>query len=840
MTTRDHHLAGDDAGPERRRRALELFETACDLAPDARAAWLAQACAGDLALRQRVEAMLAADAGGQQAFSGNAADWLHNRDDDADTAATFTPRRIGPWRLLSVLGHGGMGAVFRAERADGAYAQQAALKLIRFELDTPAARERFLQERQILASLRHPSIARLLDGGFDEHGAPYFAMELVEGQRIDAWCAAQRLDVRARVRLFQQVVEAVGEAHRNLVVHRDLKPSNVLVDADGRAKLLDFGIAKLTQDAGVTVTGERAMTPEYAAPEQVQGGPVTTATDVYQLGVLLYGLLAGAHPLGLDSGARLHLGRQMAALARPPLPLSRAALQAGEAAAAERGATAKGLGRQLSGDLEAIAGCCLEPDPARRYPSADALLSDLRAWLDGRPVNARLPTAGYRLRRFVGRNQLAVGAGAALLLALLAGLVGTAWQARRAAAERDQVLAEMRRTESIKNYLMLMFRDAGEAQGEQAVTAKQVLDRSAKNLALQYRGKPREHADTVEALGSLYPYMNDSEGAIPLLRDYLQHHASDALPEQRADIGAQLSEAELLGGNPAEARKRLDDAQAFWNRDADRYRRQLIASRKLQSQVEKEESGPARAIVTLEQALREHDAYFGRDNPETANILNSLAIAYQANGQIDQADRAFADCWKVYEAIGATNASGALLSLGNWATVAYRKQDYPRAISLLKRATALRRELYGPSAALAAMQGNLGKIVMISKRPEEALAHLQPALAMARQFTGDNSPLTINTQLTVAEAQLQLRRFDQASATLRQTYAALHAGMGERSVFYALGSGIEARLYDAQGRRAEARALADRMVRVLTELGEAGAPYLAEARKLQATLLERA
>lgn len=427
-------------------RALQVFDALADLPATERERELARLCAGDEALLAAVRRMLAADAGGDGVLGAPPDQFL---DPDAgDAQDSLIGQTLGAWRLAGVLGHGGMGAVYRGERHAGGFEQHAAIKLIRMGMDSRQARERFLRERQNLARLRHPHIAALLDGGVSEAGAPWFAMELVEGQRIDHWCDARRLGIRARVQVFGQVLDALAYAHRNLVIHRDLKPVNVLVDGQGNAKLLDFGIARLLEEGtgdGLTATRERAMTPEYASPEQVHGQPVTTATDIYQLGLMLHGLLAGTHPFGITG--QTPLAQQMQAMERTPQTLVEAAGRASNAMLEARATDRSGLARQVRGDLAAIVMHCLAREPERRYGSVDALASDLRAWLAGLPISVRADSRGYRLRRFLRRNRLAVAAVAAVVAALAIGLGGALWQAREARLQAQRAVAEQRRAQ---------------------------------------------------------------------------------------------------------------------------------------------------------------------------------------------------------------------------------------------------------------------------------------------------------------------------------------------------------------------------------------------------------
>ena len=728
---------------------------------------------------------------------------------------------VGDFRIEKLVGRGGMGEVYLAVRHGADFEQHVALKLIRPE--AAGAMAHFGNERRILAALEHPGIARLIDGGLAPDGRPYMAMEYVDGLDILSYAKEKRLGLDARLQLFREVCSAVDFAHRNLVVHRDLKPANILVTDDGHVKLLDFGIARLMEESGSAAQTLHLLTPDYAAPEQIEGGAITMATDVYALGLLLFELLVGASPWRLrDSALPTTLARRLEA---DPPPPSEAAVRDGPV-----------LRRKLFGDLDAIVLKALRREPSARYQSASQLWNDIARHQRREPVLARGDARGYRLRRFISRHRVAVAVSTAVMVPLLAGLVGVAWQAREAARERDQARLEMRRAEAVKNYLMLMFRTAGENAGADPLTAKQVLDESAKRLADQYRDQPQTRAELLETLGALYGYMHDYEGAAPLLREFLATPEAQAAPDQRAEISLQLAEVELRRGNTAEARRLLDDAQAYWNADAGKHRVALLGSRLLQAQVEREESGLPTAIATLKATLAEHDRHYGRDHANTAGVLNSLAIALLHNGEIEPADAAFREAWQAFGAAGQQASAGALLTLGNWATVAFRKNDLASAEQRLRQATDLRRQLYGPSAALAAMQANLGKIVLRAGRADEASPLLEDALAMSREFTGEHSPLTVSALQGLTEALIRLGQLEPAAARLAEAQAAARAHSGEQQVLYALCDGLDARLRLARGDLAGARELAAVMAVKVDALGPAAAPYQAEVQRLRGEL----
>ncbi|MFO1474637.1 MAG: serine/threonine-protein kinase [Lysobacterales bacterium] len=511
----------NDAASERRRRALAIFDQVADLAGGEREARLLEACAGDDELLAQVRALLAADASDAEPVSGDVAAWgealAHAHEDDG-AHGHMLGRSIGAWKIVGVVGHGGMGAVYAVERGDGAYAQRAALKLIRASADTPTARERFLRERQILAGLQHPNIATLLDGGISADGEPWFVMELVEGVPIDRWCDERKLGLRERCVLFLQVLDAVRYAHRNLVVHRDLKPSNLLVDADGRVKLLDFGIAKQLEGGDVTATHDRALTFEYASPEQLHDAPITTATDLWQLGVILHRLLSGAHPFGLTRDTPV--ASQLQQLRSRPEPLTRAAAQASPELAAQHAAAWPPRWRTpCAATSPPSAADLLRRDPEQRYASADALASDLRAWLDDRPISAAPLSRGERTRLWLRRNRTLV----ASIAAISAGPArrhrrGATWQAHAARTRANIAQRENASANAAMQFITSTFAATSPERTLKAdVSLRQLLEHAQAELDARGAVDPKVRQPMQRMLGRLYYSVDDSKRAAELL-----------------------------------------------------------------------------------------------------------------------------------------------------------------------------------------------------------------------------------------------------------------------------------------------------------------------------------
>jgi eukaryotic-like serine/threonine-protein kinase len=449
--------------------------------------------------------------------------------------APMAERRIGPYRLLKELGHGGFGVVYLAARADEAYHKRVAIKVLRVGIGNAEAFRHFRRERQILAVLEHPNIARLLEGGTTDDGLPYLVMEYVQGQPIDSYCDGRRLPIAGRLRLFREICSAVSFAHRNLIVHRDLKPGNILVAPEGVPKLLDFGIAKLLQPElsgeAPTATGF-AMTPEYASPEQVRGQGVTTASDVYALGVVLYELLTGHRPYRLKSRQTLEVLKAVCdeEPQKPSIVVTRSeegiegrASITPEGVGGARDLSPERLGRRLSGDLDNIVLMALRKEPHRRYGSVEALSEDIACYLQERPVLARKGTAAYRAGKYVRRHALGVAVAVGFVLLLGGFSVAMAIQSRHLARERDHAAQERDKAEKVSSFLVDLFKvsDPSEAKGN-TVTAREILDKGAERIRGELKDKPEVQATLMHTMGQVYKSLGLYDKAEGLLSSALE------------------------------------------------------------------------------------------------------------------------------------------------------------------------------------------------------------------------------------------------------------------------------------------------------------------------------
>ncbi|MEM6328146.1 MAG: serine/threonine-protein kinase [Bacteroidota bacterium] len=751
---------------DRWRQIEAVFTEAADLPPDRREAFLDRACQTpdgqpDATLRTEVEAMLAAETSASEYFDAASVQL-------AEGAAGITsrpPERAGPWHPVELIGRGGMGEVYRAERADAeapdGFAQTAALKLVQPGL-APDLVARFHAERRILASLDHPGIARLLDGGTASDGRPYLAMELVHGEPITAYCDRHRLGVDERLALFAQVCDAVAYAHQRLVVHRDLKPSNVLVE-DGagdagtrdsgvvsphspvaspsrapRVKLLDFGVARLLDpEADATRTGLHALTPEYAAPEQLRGDPPSTATDVYALGVLLYELLAGQRPFRLP--ARLAVEAARVVMEETPTDPSAAVRDTTtlpgtltpEAIAEARATRPDRLQRRLRGDLDRIAQVALRKEPDRRYASAASLGQDIRRHLSGLPVEARPATLGYRLGRFVRRHRGAVLGTAAALAAVVA-VAGLAF---------DRVTDERDRAERALGLMETVFQEGDpyrdEAAFDSLITAQTPLGDALYAAALRVERETADDPDTRHRLlGAL-------TGAV----------VSDSL---RRDLHE----------------RRLRLAEEAFGPDDRRTAEATGALGYYLSETARDSLDLARAESLLRRALALTEAASGPDAQETGGALVTLATHLKDTGAAEEAEglaRRGVEIARRHQPEARTSLETALMIHG---LTLKNMGDAEGAYRAAKESVEIAREVRGEGGAnLVSVLANAALAAEAADKPDEALAYHEEATRLAVQNFGAADPTTLTVRMNLATALQQAERYTEAEREHREILA---------------------------------------------------------------------
>jgi eukaryotic-like serine/threonine-protein kinase len=674
--------------------------------------------------------------------------------------------RLGAWRITRLLGRGGMGEVYEAARADGNFEQRVAIKLL--QRDAAAQMERFQAERQILARLDHPGIARLYDGGVTEDGRPFMTMEFVEGRSITEYCRITRASFEQRLALFIQVCDAVAYAHRNLIVHRDLKPSNILVTPNGSVKLLDFGIAKLldAQRARVTQAAATPMSPICAAPEQLTGGAVTTATDVYALGLLLFELLSGTHPWMGSETPILQAMRMV--LQRPAPSLSRTA---------ETQPNAPVPVRLLRGDLDAIVAKALRKEPGDRYATVEAIKLDVERARRGEPVEAREGARLYVISRTLRRYRWAAAAVAAVIVSLAVGLGVAAWQAEKAAQERDVARRDAAREEAVRYNLTGLFRAAISDQGSKSTTAKGMIDSSAQRVLKEYRDKPLLAGQVVLTLADLYGALEDVNGAASLLEGFLAQADAKADPFAVADARQKLANIELLRGHADRAETLLGQAETFWRTWPQQYAEERLEGLVTRARLKRTQGDIEGAIATTRDAIAQRIALSGHDNRETAVLFNSLAITLGTVNRVPEALKAYYETTAIYRALGLGDGLDAQIIVANTGTLEMRAGHLRDAESLLKSSVERERALAGDSAAVAAAMSYYGRLLSVTNRNEAAISVLRESVDMAARYAGPDSPVAIQARTFLGEALLGAGN-QQAASTLAEAHQAAMAHYG--------------------------------------------------------------
>lgn len=635
-------------------------------------------------------------------------------------------RRLGAWCLERPLGSGGMGSVWLARRSDGRFDGVAAIKLPHLGLLGADGQRRFAREAQALARLTHPHIASLHDAGVTSDGQPYLVLEYVSGGPIDVHCDERRLGVHKRIELVLQMLDAVAHAHVRLVLHRDIKPGNVLVTDNGEVKLVDFGIAQLLadDDTGALQPSQQLLTPDFAAPEQLQGGPVGTATDVYAAGLLLYLLLTGLHPhavAGMSPAERLRV-----ALDQDPPSLPEAARRAGDEAAARRGLAPAALVRALRGDLAAIVAKALHRSPAERYPDARALADDLRRHLAHQPVQARPDGRAYRAARFVRRHRSGVAAAALMACALVAGVAGTTWQARRAAQERDVALQLSRRNAALVEFFESMLTQA--AQGERPVTVPALVQRS-RAIARQGGGDAATGASVLLMLADLTVTLDDTAGAQALLDDAAGRLRAAGGPDAALHARWACAQAFVASkqGRRDEALQGL--AQALAGTADPLVRAECLLRRAWVAQNHHDAAG---ALADAQQALALIRATPGASPLREAQALGNVAYGHHLAGQPAEADALFAQTLARMRALGRGDTPEMVTFLNNRGIAAFASGDVQRARDSYDEALAVAAHLAPDAPPPFYLLRNRAVAELELAQHDAALADFQRALADAQ------------------------------------------------------------------------------------------------------------
>ncbi|MEM8483944.1 MAG: serine/threonine-protein kinase [Bacteroidota bacterium] len=802
-----------------------LFAEAITLSGVERAVFLENACETQPHLRAHVEALCEAHekaASYLDVIDGSNAAVLLQETHQGSIAEAGT--RVGSYQLIREIGRGGMGVVYLAERADGQFEQQVALKLMKQGIDTAQVRERFLRERQILAQLRHPNISRLLDGGVDEAGRPYIVMEYVAGTSLIKYCNEHTLDIDARLQLFQHVCKAVQYAHQNLTVHRDLKPSNMLVTSADELKLLDFGIAKLlTPDTtpGQTLTqmGSTPMTPEYAAPEQFSGEPVTTATDVYALGVVLYELLVGRRPFVADNASPKHISEAIAASApsRPSVAVQDKTGTDPVTVSQQRSTHPDRLQRRLAGDLDTIVLKALRKEPDRRYASAEAFFEDIRRHLEGLPVLARSDTFGYRAGKFVRRHRSAVALASLLVMSLFAGLFTTLWQAREAASEAAKA-------DRVKEFTISLFEASNpmlQAQGD-SIQVRELLDQGVGRINEELQDQPEVKGEMLATLGRVYRELGSFEKADSLLFQALKVREEVNGPDH-PDIATSLYNLAWLKRLTEE----FDEADSLYRRSYD-MRVRLFGPKHLDVAesalglgiLHNDRAAYDTAISYYNEALAIYDEEY--DDPNHSDVLtlqNNLATMYSATDNVQLAESLYTEVLESRRVTLGEQHPHFALSLANLGAQKLDQAEYEIADSLFGEALEVYIHNYGFNHAESAS-------VMVRKAVAkqslgaylEADSLFATALEIQKVIFGEVDSRVGSTMYNMARLRMVYGDYAGAERMYRSVMEIDRKTLGEEHVYIALNLDYLGQALLEQGKTELALAYSDRATAMLMKL----------------------
>lgn len=725
------------------------------------------------------------------------ADGLHER----------TGELIGPYRVIRSLGSGGMGEVLLAERDDRQFRQQVALKLVRRGVQSTTVLARLKAERQILASLDHPNIARLLDGGTTHDGTPYIVMEYIDGIAIDQYCDQHKLDIEARLRLFRTVCSAVHSAHQNLIVHRDLKPSNILVMPDGTPKLLDFGIAKildersLSHTLAVTQYDMRVMTPDHASPEQIRGDLITTSSDVYCLGILLFELLAGARPFVIKSQRLTDIER--AICDEEPRSLV-AASDAGDIGPAPHSLTqiaewrstpVTKLKRLLSGDIATVVAMAMRKEPERRYSSVEQFSADIERYLNHMPVAACKDTWQYRTQKFVRRHRVGVGIAAAATFAIIGFTSLTIVQSQRIAREKA-------RAENVSSFLVSMFKQADPTENRgREITAREILDIGSRNIGLQLDNQPETRALLQTTIGTVYSELGIYEDAERLLRESLRAQVA----RNRMNDPSTAATLEALGNMFLDkrdfkgAQEPLDQALGIYRRNAGN--RDIAVARTLRSlgllKQQALQFDAARAL--MQESLEIVDSL--KDIENQVLTLNSLAMLSEQQGDYISAEQYYRRALaKIEQDSGADRASNAL-TVHNLAVILQKQGRMSEAQPLFKDSLARYTEIYGAEhPRTLVMMSNYGMFLHRMRDLDEAEKTFRQVLQLDRKVRGATHSYTGYDQVNLGSLYYDRGRFADAESEFKQALEIYKISLPESHGYIGSARRSLATAYIAQGK----------------------------------------
>ena len=757
-----------------------LFLEALELDAKDRASFLDEACGGDQSIRAEVEALLIAS-------EDDMAIALENRllNDDAPRHWRYENQVVGAYQLEQLIGSGGMGDVYLASRNDGQFEHKVALKLMQAGLRSNPVLARFRLERQVLARLSHPNITELLDGGIDEHGRPYFVMQYVNGVPITQYCDSHRLTIDERLTLFQVVCEAVQHAHKNLVVHRDIKPSNILVTEEGVVKLLDFGIAKILnpeweKTLAVTRTGMKFMTPEYAAPEQVRGEAITTATDVYGLGVLLYEMLTGSRPYQLQSRTPAEIERTIcdSLPTRPSEVFDTSRINSDVLPDLEAAGRARCMGIQrlknfLRGDLDNIVLMALRKEPSRRYPTAAQLAEDVDRFRKKLPVLAQRDSMTYRLEKFVQRHRMSVSFSIAVVAVLLAFSIITAYQSRLLKKERDQARTEKVRAERVIGLLVSLFETANPAvvPGGDTLSVGEFVDRGAEKSLAEVEDDPAVATQLKNTLGRMYAAQGQYQTGYKFLKDAYEMQESLYGPEDSITT-AYLHEVAVMTWRLGDASTALGMFTDLLERNRRIFGPEHPRVAQSMQNVALVAEDQHERLALLESSLDMRRKLLPPMHTDIADGLNQLAIFHFHAGDLEKALQLMQESLGIVEVNHGPTHPNTLAVMGNITMCLSRLDHIDASIEMqqevISRLQTIKKD---SSVQMSNAWNNLGVLRTNNGQFNEAERAFRQALGIQAELLGEMHPRVVSTQRNLGITLGFLQRYSEGIALLEEALA---------------------------------------------------------------------
>lgn len=807
----------------RSEKLAKIFEEALKLTETERTEFLKKACENDSELFEEVSSLLEADGNLPPILSGKAANKICLQPDK-----NYEGKIIGSYKILRQIAEGGMGSVFLAERADGQFEQEVALKVIKPGMNSNEIIKRFQFERQILARLQHPNIARLLDGGLTEDSLPYFTMEYVEGEPIDVYCNRNNLSINERLKLFIKVCEVIQFAHKNLVIHRDLKPSNIIIKKDGTVKLLDFGIAKvLTQDhepeSALTRTGLHVMTPEYASPEQIKSEPVTTSTDIYLLGLILYQILTGEKAYTIKTQSPLEL-EKIICYTEPLKPSSKVKLsqEKNEYKINEK------LIKTLSGDLDNICLMALRKEPERRYSSVENFQHDINNYLNEKPISARQNTISYRTEKFISRHKIAA-ISSVLIFLIISSLI--AYYTFRLKQERDRAQTQAQKAEEVSNFLKGVFKvsDPYEARGN-SVTARELLDKGAQKINQEFSDHPdikatmlgligevyinlglfdkseellkealeirqrfnsntMEEAKSLRHLGELYTYMGEYSKGESLLTKALAFYKNNSIKEDNnyAWILGDLAWVYKSRGNYDKSNSFYKKSIEVLKTDEIKNNDDLLTMMNNFALALHEEGKYEQAEKIFIETLNSQKKLFGdKPHPEVSTTTYNLAELLRDRGKYNEAEEMFKTSLNMDMKLSGPKNPNVAYSLQGLASVFRIRGNFKEAKKLYLQVLNMRKKFLGndhPDVAYAI--SNLGLLYFAEEKYDSSQKYYEKALLLHKELNGVNHPSVAICLNKLGIISYNLGKYKKAENQIRQSMQIQEKSIGKKNLTYA-------------------------------------------------------